>query len=190
MLLLDEPLAGLAAAERERVGALIKRISADMPVLLVEHDIDRVFPLADHVTVMNEGQVLVDGTVEDARASPTVQEVYIGSGAHARRREAARDRRPRQRAADARARQHVLRQEPHPARRVASTVHEHEIVALLGPQRRRQVDAAEDDHRHRAGGERHRSSSADARARSAIRRRRSRGAASATCRRAAACSPA
>jgi branched-chain amino acid transport system ATP-binding protein len=50
-------------------------------VLLVEHDIDRVFQLADHVTVMNEGLVLLDGTVEDARASPKVQEVYIGSGA-------------------------------------------------------------------------------------------------------------
>lgn len=81
ILLLDEPLAGLAAAERERIGAIIKRISADLPVLLVEHDIDRVFALADHVTVMNEGRVLVDGTVEDARSSPRVQEVYIGSGA-------------------------------------------------------------------------------------------------------------
>src|SRR5205814_9190274 len=81
MLLLDEPLAGLAAAERERIGAIIKRISADLPVLLVEHDIDRVFLLADHVTVMNEGRVLLDGTVEEARASPKVEEDYIGSGA-------------------------------------------------------------------------------------------------------------
>lgn len=80
VLLLDEPLAGLAAAERERIGAIIKRISADIPVLLVEHDIDRVFQLADHVTVMNEGRVLLDGSVEDARSSPKVQEVYIGSG--------------------------------------------------------------------------------------------------------------
>ena len=83
VLLLDEPLAGLAAAERERVGNLIKSISTDLPVLLVEHDIDRVFAIADHVTVMNEGSVLVDGTVEDARSSSCVQEVYIGSGAHA-----------------------------------------------------------------------------------------------------------
>ncbi|CAN1560755.1 COG1245 Predicted ATPase, RNase L inhibitor (RLI) homolog [Rhabdaerophilaceae bacterium] len=83
VLLLDEPLAGLAAAERERVGNLIKSISRDMPVLLVEHDIDRVFQIADHVTVMNEGQVLVDGDVENARSSKRVQAVYIGSGAHA-----------------------------------------------------------------------------------------------------------
>jgi branched-chain amino acid transport system ATP-binding protein len=83
VLLLDEPLAGLAAAERDRVGQLIKTISSDVPVLLVEHDIDRVFALADAVTVMNDGQVLVDGSVDDARDSPRVQEVYIGSGTHA-----------------------------------------------------------------------------------------------------------
>ncbi len=69
ILLLDEPLAGLAAAERERIGALVKHLSAELPVLLVEHDIDRVFRLADHVTVMNDGKVLVDGTVEDARSA-------------------------------------------------------------------------------------------------------------------------
>src|SRR5215204_1583714 len=81
LLLLDEPLAGLAAAERQRIGDIVKRISSDVPVLLVEHDIDRVFQIADAVTVMNEGRVLVDGTVEDARSNPKVQEVYIGSGA-------------------------------------------------------------------------------------------------------------
>jgi branched-chain amino acid transport system ATP-binding protein len=80
VLLLDEPLAGLAAAERERVSQLVKRISQDIPVLLVEHDIDRVFALADRVTVMNEGKVLVDGTAEDARQSRAVQEIYIGTG--------------------------------------------------------------------------------------------------------------
>src|SRR5947207_3845207 len=81
ILLLDEPLAGLSAAERERVAQLIKRISTDLPVLLVEHDIDRVFALADRVTVMNEGRVLVDGTAADARDSSAVQAVYIGAGA-------------------------------------------------------------------------------------------------------------
>ncbi|MCF7701113.1 branched-chain amino acid ABC transporter ATP-binding protein/permease [Loktanella sp. M215] len=80
ILLADEPLAGLSVAERERVGLLIKSLSADIPVLLVEHDIDRVFELADHITVMNEGEVLLDGTVDAARNDPRVQEVYIGSG--------------------------------------------------------------------------------------------------------------
>ncbi|UFN47438.1 branched-chain amino acid ABC transporter ATP-binding protein/permease [Roseomonas sp. OT10] len=83
ILLLDEPLAGLAAAERERVGDLIKTLSADIPVLLVEHDIDRVFRLADRVTVMADGQVLVDGSVADARDDAGVQAVYLGSGASA-----------------------------------------------------------------------------------------------------------
>ena len=80
ILLADEPLAGLSVAERERVGLLLKALSADIPVLLVEHDIDRVFELADHITVMNEGQVLLDGTVAETRNDKRVQEVYIGSG--------------------------------------------------------------------------------------------------------------
>ena len=83
VLLLDEPLAGLAAGERLRVSNLIKQISGEVPVLLVEHDIDRVFELADAVTVMADGAVLVDGTVEDARSDKRVQDVYIGSGAAA-----------------------------------------------------------------------------------------------------------
>ena len=83
ILLLDEPLAGLAVAERERIANLVKTISSEIPVLLVEHDIDRVFQIADHVTVMNDGAVLVDGSVEDARNNEKVREVYIGSGASA-----------------------------------------------------------------------------------------------------------
>jgi branched-chain amino acid transport system ATP-binding protein len=83
ILLLDEPLAGLAAAERERVARLIKDMSRQIPILLVEHDIDRVFEIADAVTVMNNGTVLINGTVEDARSDKRVQEVYIGSGAAA-----------------------------------------------------------------------------------------------------------
>ena len=83
VLLLDEPLAGLAVAERERISALIKTLSREIPVLLVEHDIDRVFQIADHVTVMNEGRVLVDGNVEEARNNEKVREIYIGSGAAA-----------------------------------------------------------------------------------------------------------
>ena len=80
VLLLDEPLAGLAAAERERVSTLIRRLTEHMAVLLVEHDIDRVFGMADFVTVMNEGKVLVEGDAETVRAHPEVQRVYIGSG--------------------------------------------------------------------------------------------------------------
>jgi len=80
MLLLDEPLAGLAAAERERVTALIRGLTEQMAVLMVEHDIDRVFALADRVTVMNEGRVLAEGSAAEVRAHPEVQRIYLGTG--------------------------------------------------------------------------------------------------------------
>jgi ABC-type branched-subunit amino acid transport system ATPase component/ABC-type branched-subunit amino acid transport system permease subunit len=80
ILLLDEPLAGLAAAERARVAALVKAISAHIPVLLAEHDIDGVFQIADVVTVMNEGSVLVHGSVDEARNNAKLREIYLGSG--------------------------------------------------------------------------------------------------------------
>jgi branched-chain amino acid transport system ATP-binding protein len=78
LLLLDEPLAGLAAAERERVVGLIQRLAEQMAVLLVEHDIDRVFAFADRITVMNEGAVLVEGGADEVRRDPEVQRVYLG----------------------------------------------------------------------------------------------------------------
>jgi ABC-type branched-subunit amino acid transport system ATPase component len=81
-LLLDEPLVGLAAAERERVTGLIRTLTSHMAVLLVEHDIDRVFAIADRITVMNEGRVLVEGDAETVRSDPEVQRIYIGSGRH------------------------------------------------------------------------------------------------------------
>ena len=131
ILLLDEPLAGLAAAERERVATLIKGISAEIPVLLVEHDVDRVFQIADHVTVMIDGKVVVDGTVEEARTNARVREVYIGSGTGALVAE------PRRSAAEATpllvvdkidtfyGKSHILNS-------VSLEVRKHEILALLG----------------------------------------------------------
>src|SRR6202171_821478 len=133
VLLLDEPLAGLAAAERERVGSLIKRIAAELPVLLIEHDIDRVCALADRVTVMNEGRVLVDGSVGETRESAAVREIYIGSGT------AALAARPRGSAG--RERSPLLLElagvdafygKSHIVKAASLAVHEQEIVALLG----------------------------------------------------------
>jgi ABC-type branched-subunit amino acid transport system ATPase component/ABC-type branched-subunit amino acid transport system permease subunit len=80
VLLLDEPLAGLAAAERERVSKLVKSVAAGIPVLIVEHDIDRVLGFSQVVTVMNQGAVLMTGTPGEVRADRRVQEVYTGSG--------------------------------------------------------------------------------------------------------------
>ena len=80
VLLLDEPLAGLAAAERERVSNLVKNIAANIPVLIVEHDIDRVLGFSRTVTVMNQGEVLMTGTPEAVRADRRVQQIYTGTG--------------------------------------------------------------------------------------------------------------
>ena len=108
-----------------------RRISAEIPVLFVEHDIDRVFQIADHVTVMNEGRVLVDGTVEEARSDAKVREVYIGSGA------AALAAKPRPSAAEATPllvvdKVDTFYGKSHILNAVSLDVREHEIVALLG----------------------------------------------------------
>ena len=80
LLLLDEPLAGLAAAERERIVGMIRTLSQHMSVLLVEHDIDRVFEFADRITAMANGVVLIEGNAEQVASDRQVQEVYLGSG--------------------------------------------------------------------------------------------------------------
>jgi len=80
LLLLDEPLAGLAAGERERIVAMIKKLSQHMGVLLVEHDIDRVFEFAGCITAMANGVVLIEGDAAAVAADRQVQEVYLGSG--------------------------------------------------------------------------------------------------------------
>ncbi len=81
VLLLDEPLVGLAATERERITALVRSLAPHMAVLLVEHDMDRVFTLADTITAMNEGRVIAEGTSDEIRNDVEVQRVYLGSGA-------------------------------------------------------------------------------------------------------------
>jgi len=130
-LLLDEPLVGLAAAERERITALIRGLTQHMAVLLVEHDIDRVFAIADKITVMNEGKVLVEGDSETVRTHPEVQRVYIGGG----KAPVAAAARPAEQAGEP-----VLRVESintfygksHILHDVSFDVHRNEVLALLG----------------------------------------------------------
>jgi ABC-type branched-subunit amino acid transport system ATPase component len=81
VLLLDEPLVGLAAAERERIAGLIRSLVPHMAILLVEHDMDRVFQLADRITAMNEGRVIAEGSPAEVRANVELQRVYLGDGA-------------------------------------------------------------------------------------------------------------
>jgi ABC-type branched-subunit amino acid transport system ATPase component len=131
-LLLDEPLVGLAAAERERITALIRDLTRHMAVLLVEHDIDRVFAVADKITVMNEGRVLVEGDAQTVRSHPEVQRVYIGGGqAHVAALE-----RPPQAAAGALILQvqgiNTFYGKSHILHDVSFEVRSGEVVALLG----------------------------------------------------------
>ena len=79
LLLLDEPLAGMGAEDSETMTALIATLKADMAVLLIEHDMKAVFALADRVSVLVYGRVLVSGTVDQIRADARVQAVYLGT---------------------------------------------------------------------------------------------------------------
>ncbi|HYW57844.1 MAG TPA: ABC transporter ATP-binding protein [Polaromonas sp.] len=78
VLLLDEPLAGMGMAEAERMVALLQRLKADHGILLVEHDMDAVFTLADQLTVMVDGRVIASGAPADVRADANVQAAYLG----------------------------------------------------------------------------------------------------------------
>ena len=78
VLLLDEPLAGMGAVEAERMVVLLQVIKKDHGILLVEHDMDAVFALADKLTVMVNGQVIASGTPTQIRADAAVQAAYLG----------------------------------------------------------------------------------------------------------------
>jgi branched-chain amino acid transport system ATP-binding protein len=78
VLLLDEPLAGMGVAEAERMVELLSALKAEHAMMLVEHDMDAVFALADQLTVMVNGQVIASGAPADVRADPTVQSAYLG----------------------------------------------------------------------------------------------------------------
>ncbi|WMT89527.1 ABC transporter ATP-binding protein [Pelagibacterium sp. H642] len=80
MLLLDEPMAGMAHEDVDRISALIRRISADRTILMVEHNLSVVADLSDTITVLARGQVLAEGPYEVVSKDPQVVEAYIGVG--------------------------------------------------------------------------------------------------------------
>lgn len=81
VLLLDEPLAGLGPEESEPLAALLQGLARDHAVLLIEHDMDVVFAVADVLTVMVDGRVLEHGASADIRASVAVRDAYLGHAA-------------------------------------------------------------------------------------------------------------
>ncbi len=78
VLLLDEPLAGMGAEEAGRMVDLLRKLAPDHAILLVEHDMDAVFAVAQLITVMVNGQVLESGEPSRIRASPAVRQAYLG----------------------------------------------------------------------------------------------------------------
>jgi branched-chain amino acid transport system ATP-binding protein len=86
MLLLDEPMAGLGPEESARMVGMLRALKAEFTILLIEHDMEAVFALADRITVLVYGRVIASGSPEDIRANPEVRDAYLGEadgeGAH------------------------------------------------------------------------------------------------------------
>ena len=79
LLILDEPLAGMGPEETERVVALLRSLSIDHTIVLIEHDLDAIFGAADTLTVLVEGRVIAHGAPEDVRRDAAVRDAYLGS---------------------------------------------------------------------------------------------------------------
>ncbi len=80
MLLLDEPMAGMGKEEGARMIDILNRLRGEMTILLVEHDMDAVFSLADQLSVLVDGHIIATDTVENIRANDEVQKAYLGEG--------------------------------------------------------------------------------------------------------------
>lgn len=78
LLMLDEPVAGMSAKERDDTADLLRKISANRSVLVIEHDMEFVKKIADKVTVLHQGKILAEGSMEKVQADEKVIEVYLG----------------------------------------------------------------------------------------------------------------
>ena len=80
LLLLDEPMAGLGHAESEQMVAMLSGLKGRVTMLLVEHDMDAVFALADRISVLVYGRIIATGTAQEIRDNPDVRTAYLGEG--------------------------------------------------------------------------------------------------------------
>jgi branched-chain amino acid transport system ATP-binding protein len=78
VLLLDEPCAGLSPSERQRFSRLIAALPRAITLIMIEHDIDIALGLADRVTVLHHGKIILDGTPNEVQTNALVREVYFG----------------------------------------------------------------------------------------------------------------
>ncbi len=78
LIMLDEPVAGMSAKERDATAKLLREVSNEHSVLIIEHDMDFVAKIADQVTVLHLGQIIMEGTMEEIQNDSVVQEVYLG----------------------------------------------------------------------------------------------------------------
>ncbi len=79
LLLLDEPSNGLTSAESAEIISMIRNMKKDITVMLVAHDMDLVFGVADRIIVLHYGGIIAEGTIEKISADPKVKEIYMGS---------------------------------------------------------------------------------------------------------------
>jgi len=80
MLLLDEPMSGMAREDIGRISALIKQVATNRTVLMVEHNLGVVADLSDTISVLHNGQILAEGTYAQISSNPDVIEAYMGTG--------------------------------------------------------------------------------------------------------------
>jgi len=78
LLLLDEPMAGMGAEESQHLIGFLRGFKGRRAMLLIEHDMDAVFQLADRITVLVYGRAIASGTPEEIRANPDVRQAYLG----------------------------------------------------------------------------------------------------------------
>jgi branched-chain amino acid transport system ATP-binding protein len=78
LLLLDEPMAGMGPGGAVELSKLIRRLKEKMTILLVEHDMQAVFSLADRISVLVYGEIIITGTPDQVRTDPAVRQAYLG----------------------------------------------------------------------------------------------------------------